>query len=198
MTPHQKWGEGIQSSGFPMVPPFTPAMDRLFLRMHPQTRTVQSRGIPAFGLHYWSAGLGGLERIDHSGRAVQYNFRYDPADISRIALFCNGEWVGDGYARELQQADGSYLHLGLAEWKRAKQHGWSHHGEQISSTAEELALMADLKALGQRRTHEKKAAQRAKPKPAQRAEENPRERREQASEHQLDEETERVLRFLHR
>ena len=27
MTPHQKWSEGIQSSGFPLPPPFTPAMD---------------------------------------------------------------------------------------------------------------------------------------------------------------------------
>ncbi len=198
MTPHQKWCEGIQSSGFPLVPPFTPAMERLFLRMHPQTRTVQSRGLPAFGLHYWSAELAGIERLDHAGRAVQYNFRYAPADISRIALFRNGEWVGDGYARELQQADGSYLHLGLAEWKRARHHVSSHDDEQIGSTAEELALMTDLKALGQRRAQEKKAAQRARPKPPQVAEENPRRCAEQVSERQLDEETERVLRFLHR
>ena len=107
MTPHEKWNEGIQSSGLPPVPPSTPAMDRLFLRMYPQTRQVQSQGIPAFGLHYWSAQLGGIERIDREGKAVQYNFRYDPTDISRISLFRNGEWVGDGSARELQQADGT-------------------------------------------------------------------------------------------
>ena len=95
-------------------------MDRLFLRMHPQTRQVRSTGIPAFGLHYWSAQLAGIERVDRTGRAVQYNFRYDPVDISRISLFRNGEWVGDGYARELQQADGSYRHISLAEWKIAK------------------------------------------------------------------------------
>ena len=59
MTPHQRWSEGIQSSGFPLVPPFTPAMDRLFLRMYPQPRQVSSKGIPAFGLHYWSASLAG-------------------------------------------------------------------------------------------------------------------------------------------
>ena len=141
MTPQQKWCEGIQSSGFPMVPPFTPAMDRLFLRMHPQTRTVQSRGIPAFGLHYWSVELGGIERIDHTGHAVAYNFRYDPVEISRIALFRNGEWIGEGYARELQQADGSYLHLSLAEWKIAKRLGGSSAHENAGKTPEELALV---------------------------------------------------------
>ena len=75
MTPHQKWNEGIQSSGFPFVPPPSPAMDRLFLRMDPQTRQVRGKGIPAFGLHYWSTELGGIERIDRTGRGIEYNFR---------------------------------------------------------------------------------------------------------------------------
>ncbi len=101
-------------------PPFTPAMDRLFLHMYPQIRQVRSRGIPAFGLNYWSAELGGIERVDREGKAVQYNFRYDPTDISRISLFRNEEWVGDDKARELQQADGTYRHISLAEWKMAK------------------------------------------------------------------------------
>src|SRR3989441_3565178 len=120
LTPHQKWCEGIQSSGFPVSPPFTPAMERLFMRLHPQTRQVRSRGIPAFGLNYWSTELGGIERVDREGKAVQYNFRYDPTDISRISLFRNGEWVGDGKARELQRADGTYRCISLAEWQMAK------------------------------------------------------------------------------
>ncbi len=141
LTPHQKWCEGIQSSGFPVPPPFTPAMDRLFMRMHPHTRQVRSSGIPAFGLNYWSAELGGIERVDRSGKAVQYNFRYDPTDISRISLFRNGEWVGDGYARELQQADGSYLHIGLAEWKMAKCLASSLENQTEGQTPAELALV---------------------------------------------------------
>src|SRR6266487_129536 len=198
LTPHQKWSEGIQSSGFPVPPPFTPAMDRLFMRMHPQTRQVRSTGIPAFGLNYWSAELGGIERVDRTGRAVAYNFRYDPVDISRIALFRNGEWIGDGYARELQQADGSYLHLSLAEWKTAKRLVGSSDHENEGKTPEEPALVTDLKALGRLRAQEKKAAQRTRPKPSEKL---IKESLVQPTSHvpssALDEETERVLRFLH-
>jgi Mu transposase, C-terminal len=157
MTPHQKWSEGLQSTGFPLLPPLTPAMDRLFLRMYPQTRQVQSRGIPAFGLHYWSSELGGIERVDRTGHAVQYNFRYDPVDISCISLFRNGEWVGDGHARELLQADGSYLHIGLVEWKMAKRLAGSLEHQTIGQTPAELALVSDLQTLTKQRTQEKKA-----------------------------------------
>jgi hypothetical protein len=163
--------------------------------MHPQTRQVRSKGIPAFGLNYWSAELGGIERVDHAGNAVQYNFRYDPVDISRISLFRNGEWVGDGYARELQQADGSYQHLSLAEWKTAKRLAGSP--EKLGNTPEELALVTDLKALGSKRAQEKKAAQRGKPQPDAGTEKRPEQSAQPTSSSALDEETQRVLRFLH-
>ena len=197
MTPHQKWSEGIQSSGFPAVPPLTPAMERLFLRMHPQTRTVQSRGIPAFGLHYWSAQLAGIERVDRTGRAVQYNFRYDPVDISRISLFRNGEWVGEGKARELQQADGTFRHISLVEWKEAKRLAGSLEHQTIGQTPAELALVSDLQTLSKQRTQEKKAAQRNGIKPSHKVEDVPRQAGEQAPDKAPDAETERVLRFLH-
>ncbi len=197
MTPHQKWSEGLQSSGFPLLPPLTPAMDRLFLRMHPQTRQVQSRGIPAFGLHYWSSELGGMERVDRTGRAVQYNFRYDPVDISRISLFRNGEWIGDGYARELQQADGTFRHISLAEWKTVKRQVRSEENQQIGQTPAELALVSELQALSKQRTQEKKAAQRNDPKPTPSAAGALRQTRDLAPNEAPDTETERVLRFLH-
>ena len=197
MTPHQKWSEGIQSSGFPLVPPFTPALGRLFLRLHPQTRQVRNKGIAAFGLNYWSAELGGIERVDRAGGAVQYNFRYDLVDISRISLFRDGEWMGDGYARELQQADGNYLHLSLAEWKTAKRLAGLADQDHEGSTPEELALVTDLKALGRRRAQEKKAAQRSNPQPSSASEESPKQSAEPMPSSALDEETKRVLRFLH-
>jgi hypothetical protein len=196
-TPHEVWSQGIQSSGFPLVPPSTPAMDRLFLRMHPQTRQVRTQGIPAFGLHYWSAQLGGIERVDREGCPVPYNFRYDPTDISRISLFPNGDWVGDGYARELQQADGSYRHLSLAEWQTAKCLVASNEAHAEGNTAAELIFVTDLSALGKRRAKEKKAIQKAKEKPLQAPIENPGKATKQASDSSLDEETQRVLRFLH-
>ncbi len=197
MSPHQKWSEGVQSSGFPLPPPFTPAMDRLFRRMHPQTRQVQSRGIPAFGLHYWSPELGGIERVDRTGRAIQYNFRYDPVDISRISLFRNGEWVGDGYARELQQADGTFRHIGLAEWKMAKRLAGSRENQTEGQTPAEWALVSALQTLSQHRVQEKKAAQRNGPKPRPQDAEEPGQTTEQAPNETPDAETERVLRFLH-
>ena len=132
-------------------------MDRLFLRMHPQTRTVQSRGIPAFGLHYWSAQLAGIERVDRTGRAVQYNFRYYPVDISRISLFRNGEWVGDGNARELQQADGTFCHISLAQWKGAKRLAGSLEHQTEGQTPAELALISDCHSLSQQRTQREKS-----------------------------------------
>jgi putative transposase len=197
MTPHQKWSESLQSSGFPVVPPFTPAMDRLFLRMHPQTRTVQSRGIPAFGLHYWSAQLAGIERVDRTGRAVQYNFRYDPVDISRISLFRNGEWVGDGNARELQQADGTFRHISLVEWKGAKRLAGALEHQTEGQTPAELALVSDCHSLSQQRTQEKKAARRNGTKPRTKILEEPKQTPEPSPNDALDPETERVLRFLH-
>ena len=120
MTPHQKWSEGIQSSGFPLVPPFTPAMDRLFMRLYPQTRQVRSKGIPAFGLNYWSAELGGIERVDRTGRAVAYHFRYDPLISVAFPCFAMENGSEMDHARELQQADGTFRHISLAEWKMAK------------------------------------------------------------------------------
>jgi len=193
MTPHQKWCDGIQSSGYPPVPPLTPAMERLFLRMSPQTRTVRGRGIPAFGLNYWSADLGGIERVDREGKAVQYHFRYDPTDISRICLFRNGEWVGDARARELQQADGTYRHISLAEWKMAKRLAGSLENQTEGQTPAELALVSDLQTLSKQRTQERKAAQRNSTKPK----EEPKHPTEQVQNTALDAETERVLRFLH-
>jgi hypothetical protein len=197
MTPHQKWSEGILSSGFPLPPPFTPAVDRLFMRMYPQTRQVQSRGIPAFGLHYWSTELGGIERVDREGKAVQYNFRYDPTDISRIALFRNGEWVGDGKARELQQADGTYRQISLAQWRTAKRLAGSETNQTEGQTPAELALVSDCHSLSKQRTQEKKAAQRNGTKPTQSVKDVSRQGAEQPPNEAPDAETERVLRFLH-
>jgi hypothetical protein len=155
-------------------------MDRLFLRMDSQTRQVRSKGIPAFGLNYWSTELGGIERVDRTGRAIQYNFRYDPVDISRISVFRNGEWIGDGYARELQQADGRYLLLSLAEWKAAKRLVALQNDEHKGNTPEE-----------------KKAAQGSKPKLLPVIEEKRQNEDGPFPPGAEDEETQRVLRFLH-
>ena len=105
--------------------------------------------------------------------------------------------MGDGYARELQQADGSYRHLSLAEWKTVKRLVGSPDQEHEGQTAEELALVTDLKALGDKRAQEKKAAQRRKPQLVAETEESLEQSAQPASSSDLDEETKRVLRFLY-
>ncbi len=172
-------------------------MERLFLRMHSQTRQVRSHGIPAFGLNYWSAELGGIERVDREGKAVQYHFRYDPTDINRICLFRNGEWVGDGHARELQQADGTYRHISLVEWKIAKHLVRSQESQTEGQTPAELALVSDLQTLSKQRTQERKAAQRNSTRPNEVVVQEPKHTTEEVPNTALDAETERVLRFLH-
>ena len=114
MTPHEKWLEGLQF-GVPLVPPLTPEITRLFWRLHPRPRVITSKGVNAFGMHYWSPQVGGLERVGKDGQKVRYHFRYDPQDISRIALFRSGLWLGDVFAKELREPDGGYLPLSLVE-----------------------------------------------------------------------------------
>ncbi len=197
MTPHQKWSDGIRSSGYPLVPPLTPAVERLFLRMHPQTRQVKSSGIPAFGLNYWSVELGGIERVGRDGKAIQYNFRYDPTNINRISLFRNGAWVGDGYAKELQQADGTYRQISLAEWKMLKHLVRSQERQAEGKTPAELALVSNLQALSKQRTQEKKGALRNGSKSVPPETDELRQTAVQVTNEAPDVETERVLRFLH-
>ncbi|OLD84140.1 MAG: hypothetical protein AUF64_02715 [Chloroflexi bacterium 13_1_20CM_54_36] len=195
MTPHQKWCEGIQTSGLPLIPAFTPEMDRLFLRLHPQTRQVRSRGIPAFGLNYWSAELGGIARRASDGSPVRYHFRYDPTDISRISLFRDGIWAGDGHARELQRADGTYRQVSLAEWQMAKRQVASRALDAEGKTPAELVLVTDLEVLSKQRAQEKRATQRAGARRAQPSGE--RQAAQHAPQADTDEETQRVLRFLY-
>jgi hypothetical protein len=165
-TPHQVWSEGVASSGLPIIPPLSPGLERSFMRLNPDTRTITSRGIAAFGLHYWSAELGGLARRERTGKSVQYQFRYSPADISQIALFRDGIWVGDGEARELQQADGSLRQVSLAEWAQAKHLIKENAPEVSGKTADEFVRMTDLKELQERRRQEKKYWQQAHPERA--------------------------------
>lgn len=77
-------------------------------------------GLALFGLHYWEVSLAGLRSRDRQGRQRQYHLRYDAADVSRVAVFENGIWLGDAYARELRLPDGSYEAVSLWELELAK------------------------------------------------------------------------------
>jgi len=119
MTPHQKWLHGLELMT-PLPPPLTPQLERSFWRLNPETRIATREGLALFGLHYWDIGLAGLRSRDRQGRQRRYHLRYDPEDVSRVAVFENGIWLGDGCARELRLADGSYEPVSLWELELAK------------------------------------------------------------------------------
>lgn len=114
MAPIQKWREGMQSM-YPLVPPKTPANERLFWHGYHETRTIGQKGVSAFGLTYWSSKLQYCNRFGNDGKYVQYGFSYEPSDISRIALFRDGAYICDLYAKKLRLPDDSYLCVSLLE-----------------------------------------------------------------------------------
>ncbi len=156
LTPHQKWLEGMQL-GLPMVPPLTPAIERLFWRMSPETRAINHEGISAFGLHYWSPDLAGIQRVSQDGRSVPYNFSYEPADISHLALFRDGHWVTDVLAKELRLADDSTLSVSL--WERKIARILARRDGQ--SCRDWLSYLYNIDEMTQRRLTEKKRARRS-------------------------------------
>ena len=119
MTPHEKWLHGLELMT-PLPPPLTPHLERSFWRLNPETRIATREGLALFGLHYWEVGLAGLRSRDRQGRQRRYHLRYTPEDVSRIAVFENGIWLGDAYARELRLVDGNYESVSLWELKLAK------------------------------------------------------------------------------
>lgn len=114
MTPHEKWAEGIKM-GLPQVPQLTDEVERLFWRLHPDPRKITSKGISLFGLNYWSAALKDAPQRDKHGKRIEYRVRVDVNDISHIALFKEGQWLGDLHALQLRLPDGTYESVSLAE-----------------------------------------------------------------------------------
>jgi hypothetical protein len=119
LTPHEKWLAGLQLMT-PVPPPLTPQLERTFWRLHPGTRLATRAGLALFGLHYWDSAIAGLRGCDRHGRVRQFRLRYDPANLSRVAVFEDGLWLGDGYARELRLPDGSFEPVSLWELELAK------------------------------------------------------------------------------
>ena len=159
MTSHQKWTEGIQT-GLPLVPPMTLANERLFLRTSPETRCVTTRGIALFGMHYWSPQMSGIERVGIDGKKIRYGFGYNPGDISTIAIYRDGTWAGDVYAKELRLQDGSTLPLSLAEKELAHEIAKARGFEPSSW----IQFIADIEALTEIRSKEKAEAAKSDPK----------------------------------
>ena len=161
-SPHQKWVNYWQES-VPLVPPYTVATERLFWRRSPETRQITREGIHAFGLSYISDDLRQTPRRRPDGKPVSVNFHYDPNDISVLALFQDGQWLMDIYAKELRLSDGTVSSLSLFEREVAK----TLARQQSIPTRNWLQFVNDIGDLSAQRQQEKRQRQRQRMKSVQ-------------------------------
>jgi len=158
-TPHERWVSGLRIMT-PVPPPLTPHLERCFWRLHRQTRVATSAGLALFGLHYWDVGLAGLRNPDRQGRRRHFHLRYDPDDVSRIAVFENGNWLGDGYARELRLPDGSYESASVWELDLAKELARRQSNQQTPRPHSWLIHLLEARELIAQRQAEQKLIRR--------------------------------------
>ena len=156
LTPHQKWMQSISSIP-PAVPPLTENVERLFWRSLIGTRQKTTRGISVFGLTYNSDDIKQLPSVDPQNRRIEYGISYLPSDISKIAVFKDGKWVGDGCATELRQADGYYRPISLWE-RRIALDMTDNKGNR--GNGDWLKFLEEMDELNDTRRREKKKAQR--------------------------------------
>lgn len=158
MTPNQKWEQGMQSIP-PAAPPLTEEVRRYFWREFNGTREIRGKGISLFNMHYWSSKLGSklAPKADQKGRPIQYAIRYNPSDISSVAIFRDGRYIDDVKAKELRLGNNEYRSVSL--WERELSKDLAREDGQASRDWQ--AYLNELRDLTETRTTEKKAAQRA-------------------------------------
>jgi hypothetical protein len=155
-TPHGQWLAGLQQM-VPLPPPLTPHLARCFWRLHPETRQATREGLAVFGLHYWDPALQQLRTPDRQGQRRRFQLRYDPLDISRVAVFEAGRWVGDAFARELQLPDGQFEPVSLWELELAKGLARQHQAAAVGpSQAWLLTLFEARELIAQRQAEQKR------------------------------------------
>lgn len=155
MKPHEKWMEGMKM-GFPIVPSLTDEIRRQFLHLIPGTRPITEKGVCVFGMQYTSAIAAKADKIGMEKQSIQYSLRYDPADISKIALFREAVWIDDIGAKELLLPDGTYKPTSLWEIQTAKKLAKDANGD----TRDWLAYVNKAEELEKRRMSEKRRRQR--------------------------------------
>ncbi len=157
MTPNQKWEQGLRSIP-PAVPPLTEEVKRYFWREINGTREIKDKGIGLFNLHYWSPKLGTSKAPKaERGKPIQYEIRYDPSDISCVALFRGKLYIDDIKAKELRLSNNEYRSVSL--WERELSKDLARSKGQ--ATRDWVAYLNGLRELTETRTTEKKTAQRA-------------------------------------
>jgi len=154
-SPNEKWEQGLQSEPPPI--PF-PSIDveRLFWRLHYQKREKNQKGISMFGMHYWSPSLSKVPSKDINDKPVKFGIRYDPSDISHLAIFRDGKYVCDVRPKELRLANNEYMSVSLWERKMAKDLA----RKDGKLAGDWVAYLKGLRELFEIRKAEKKEAQR--------------------------------------
>jgi transposase InsO family protein len=155
MSPNEKWEQGLQSE----LPPFpypSIEVERLFWRLHHQRRENNQKGISLFGMHYWSPVLSKVPSKDINDKPVKFGIRYDPSDISRLAIFRDGKYICDVRAKELRLANNEYKLVSLWERELAKELACNDG----KAARDWVAYLNGLRDLFDKRKAEKKEAQR--------------------------------------
>ena len=158
-TPHERWVTGLQLM-MPVPPALTSELARCFWRLHPQTRQVTHEGLALFGMHYWDVALGNLRNPGKRGQSRVFQARYDPLNISRIAIFEQSVWLGDAYPRELRLPDGHFEPASLWELEMAKDMVRAQGGRRILRTQSWLIHLLEARELIEQRQTEQKAIRR--------------------------------------
>jgi transposase InsO family protein len=172
LTPNQKWEKEEQEHGIITPPSQTPALLRKFWREYNGKRPLTEKGLCLFGMHYQSPDLRHLPRlapvarVDHGKKTqhIQYTIRFNPHDISRIAVFDGIDYVGDAYASQLRLPDGTYLALSLAERELAKAMARERNSADIGR--DWVHYLDHLKTTVKTRQAEKRRAHRLNTDPA--------------------------------
>jgi len=154
MSPNDKWEQGLQSE-IPAMPYPSIDVERLFWRLHYQRREKNQKGISMFGMHYWSPGLSKVPSRDINDKPVKLGIRYDPSDISRLAIFRDGKYVCDVQAKELRLANNEYKSVSLWERELAKE--LAHNDGKAAR--DWVAYLDGLRELFEKRKAENKSTQ---------------------------------------
>jgi hypothetical protein len=155
MSPNDKWEQGLQSQ-VPLFPDLSIDVERLFWRLHYQKREKNQKGISLFGMHYWSPSLSKVPSKDINDKPVKFGIRYDPSDISRLAIFRAGKYVCDVRAKELRLANKEYRSVSL--WERELAKDLARNAGK--ATRDWVAYLNELHKVNETRKAEKKQAQR--------------------------------------
>jgi len=162
MTPNECWLLEAQEHGIIAPPVRTETLLRKFWRQFNGQRCITEKGICLFGMHYNGAALRHIPRYEsvahHQGgrkqQRVMCGIRYNPHDLSQIAVFRGTEYIGDVYATELRLPDGGYLAVSTAERELAKHIAYASHSQQVAR--DWVHYLDDIKDMVKRRQAEKR------------------------------------------